>query len=136
MIEFKLKSNKSVKILKNGKEVGEIFTPSGSGHDVVDGVQICGFSEAFDFWGCGNYEGFKDIQVLFSGQRLKGKHTRASFGECVRCYMNPCACEVKRTLPNKDEKVGKWVERVDEEKEATSNPFKVKRMHEVAANQI
>lgn len=41
------------------KEVGRIFTPSGTGHDNLNAIQICGFTEAFDLWGCSEYQTFK-----------------------------------------------------------------------------
>jgi hypothetical protein len=58
-IEFELDGNQRVKIMSvdgdKRKEIGQIFTPSGSGQDVKNAIQICGFEEAFDFWGCGIY---------------------------------------------------------------------------------
>jgi hypothetical protein len=37
------------------KDIGQIFTPSGSGKINLNAIQICGFDEAFDLWGCGVY---------------------------------------------------------------------------------
>ena len=97
------------------RKVGHIFTPSGSGQDSKNAIQVCGFSEAFDLWGCaifakpkieiegmiyvrdgnGNkvYEQAKDIQLVFESE------TRQLPGfihqDCNCCYNNPCTCEVR-----------------------------------------
>jgi len=53
------------------KEVGHIITPSGSGRDTLNAIQICGFDEAFDLWGCGVFGNKetnnmqKDIQLCW-----------------------------------------------------------------------
>ena len=125
MIKFKVgKVKNEVIILKDGKNVGRIFSPSGSGRDCIDGVQICGFSEAFDYWGCGVYGGFKDIQLLYSDKKLGGQKT-TSVIECIRCYRKPCQCEVKETKFN-----------CFKSRTYKANPFKVKRSHEVVAGEI
>ncbi len=59
-IKFKQIDDEYVKILavlEDGteKDVGQIFTPSGSGETNLNAIQICGFDEAFDLWGCGVY---------------------------------------------------------------------------------
>ena len=59
-IEFKLKNKEKVDIIGindkgERKEIGHIFTPSSSGEDILNAIQICGFTEAFDLWGCGLY---------------------------------------------------------------------------------
>ena len=56
-------SKQYVAIMKGKKQVGRIFTPSGSGEDKLNAIQICGFSEAYDLWGC-VMDGYKDIQLL------------------------------------------------------------------------
>lgn len=54
-------------------EIGHIFTPSGSGETNLNAIQICGFDEAFDLWGCGVYGDVKtkqmkkDIQLCWYG---------------------------------------------------------------------
>jgi hypothetical protein len=53
------------------KEIGHIFTPSGSARDNLNAIQICGFDEAFDLWGCGVFGNKetnnmqKDIQLCW-----------------------------------------------------------------------
>jgi hypothetical protein len=71
-IHFELDSDQKV-LIKNGDElIGHIFTPAGSGEDVANAIQVCGFSEAFDLWGCGIFGGFKDIQLLFDNHGMAG----------------------------------------------------------------
>lgn len=57
-IEFELKDKEHIII--NGvdddgtkSQIGQIVTPSGSGMTNLNAIQICGFDEAFDLWGCG-----------------------------------------------------------------------------------
>ena len=56
-IEFEFIRKEKVNIIgvegKIRKLIGHIFTPSGSGEDTLNAIQICGFEEAFDLWGCG-----------------------------------------------------------------------------------
>ncbi len=93
-MKFKFKDENNIRILDdNDKEVGQIFTPAGTANKNKNCIQICGFSEAFDLWGCGPFDGFKDIQLLFDGEKMKGK-THFDFHEgCMRCYRKPCQCE-------------------------------------------
>ena len=90
---------RKVIIKQNGKEVGHIFTPSGSGNDVENAIQVCGFSQAFDLWGCGIYKGYKDIQLLFDGDIMGGQDTNCDLHECPRCFRKPCKCETKEGNP-------------------------------------
>lgn len=93
-ITFKIVNEQEVQILKDGVEVGQIFSPAGSGQMHANCVQICGFSEAFDLWGCGPYKGFKDVQLLFDGKKMEGEFTVSNFDKgCYRCYHIPCACD-------------------------------------------
>jgi len=56
-IEFEFKNKEKIDIIgihgKVRKLIGHIFTPSGSGEDTLNAIQVCGFEEAFDLWGCG-----------------------------------------------------------------------------------
>lgn len=124
-IEFELIGKQQVIIFGydeklNKKEIGRIFTPSGSSEDIINAIQVCGFSEAFDFWGCANYEmplttddrskiiyglkeekiplkQTKDIQLLFDFEanptRMWGRGK--SLDECEGCFNNPCTCDNK-----------------------------------------
>lgn len=106
---------------KHGKEIeiGRIFTPAGSGNDFKDAVQVCGFVEAYDYWGCGVYgkpikqksytdkHGIihhpvlqvKDIQLLFDKNVRYHSVAALLDGLCVRCYNEPCTCENKEGNP-------------------------------------
>lgn len=84
-----------IKIMKNNEEVGHIFTPSGSGEDIINAIQVCGFAEAFDIWGCGIYKGYKDIQLLFDEGIMGGKDINTDLTKCLRCFRQPCQCENK-----------------------------------------
>ena len=116
-LEFVLVDKKTVAIyaFKDGKnkKVGEIFTPSGSGHTIRNAIQVCGFSEAFDYWGCAVFGRLqdkekvvarlesrypediqmKDIQLKFDWE-TEPHHTQHSrMGvDCLRCYNDPCTC--------------------------------------------
>ncbi len=58
-LKFKQTDSQHIEIIavdektKKEHQVGQIFTPSGSGEDCKNAIQICGFTEAFDLWGCG-----------------------------------------------------------------------------------
>ena len=114
-MKFRLKNDKLVQVFnEEGKQVGEIFSPSGSGKTTLNAIQVCGFSEAFDLWGCGVFKGFKDIQLLFDGTKMEGNssiHHGIIEDDCMRCYRMPCQCEVK----------------ID-----GTNPFAVKRENEIS----
>ena len=87
-------NDQEIKILDDkGAEVGHIFTPSGSGRHNVNCIQVCGFTEAFDLWGCGIYKGKKDIQLLYDDVKLKGTFHEFDLDKCLRCYQDPCVCE-------------------------------------------
>lgn len=61
-ITFKQIDEQNIDILLDGKKVGHVSTPASSLHD--NSVQICGFDEAYDLWGCGIF-----------GERLPDKIT-------------------------------------------------------------
>ena len=95
------RQNASKVLIKRGDEViGHIFTPGGSGDDQMNAIQICGFTEAFDLWGCGIFKGYKDIGLLFDDGIMGGK-PHFELEKCCRCYMNPCQCENK-IIPKKE----------------------------------
>ena len=110
-IEFELENCNKIKILsfrEDGSkvEIGHIFTPAGSGEDTLNAIQICGFEEAYDLWGCGVYGekignnviAKKDIQLLFKDYiNVRSNHYNQ---ECVRCYNYPCTCEIGKKEGN------------------------------------
>ncbi len=81
------------------RKVGQIVTPSGTGRVNEGCIQVCGFEEAFDYWGCGVFSGSKshkarkDIQMMFNFDTTFGGRT--SVGECYACYNQPCTCDIK-----------------------------------------
>lgn len=139
-IKFKMVSEKEIQIVngRGNKVLGQIFTPSGSGRQNEGCIQVCGFTDAFDLWGCGvfarkmrirtkknafKFKQVKDIQLKFdrdvethhSGlyKIFKDKHgfpkPKKSIKKCERCFNHPCSC---------DDKKGK-------------NPYRVKREYDV-----
>ena len=125
-IKFKFMSEKEIAIMGIEKDkeklIGQIFTPSGSNHTTTNAIQVCGFHEAFDLWGCAVYsrpkskkdtiettynkytgktevvmEQVKDIQLQFSMETVPTKrdYSRNALDECWACYNIPCTCEIK-----------------------------------------
>jgi len=132
-IELEPVSKKEVKIMGvflNGsvrKEIGHIFTPAGTSENIKDAIQVCGFSRANDYWGCGMYgqlasvrkekvkghKGFfddfevehktfnqvRDILLQFDPRTVRHTVDDPS-GKCCRCFNKPCTCEVKKQGTN------------------------------------
>lgn len=131
-IEFKQISPTQVEIIGIGtatqdkdateveREIGCIFTPSGSSQDCVDCIQVCGFEEAFDLWGCGRYHVpscnssgeyirdkngnrvfnyARDIQLKYNWETHGASLHQNKNGDwaknCHRCFNEPCTCEIK-----------------------------------------
>lgn len=110
-MKFKQINEEKILILDDkGKEVGHIFSPSSSNNNAENCIQICGFSEAFDYWACGIYKHKKDIQLLFDDVELQGEQD-CNIDECWRCFHKPCQCENKINFENT----------------GRNNPFNVKR---------
>ncbi len=90
-ITFEQKDEKEVLIKSNGKTIGHIFTPGGTGHDKTNCIQVCGFDRAFSLWGCGIFVDDKekhkqDIQLLFNKNSIEGGTTNAFRSKCTKCY--------------------------------------------------
>lgn len=121
-IKFKLIDEKHIKIInEKGEDIGQIFCPAGSGELYNNAIQICGFEDAYDLWGCACYERpsfdeqrityktdkngkkiyeqVKDIQLRFSEESRRG-YTSENLSHCYRCYNDPCTCEVKIKTEN------------------------------------
>lgn len=94
-LTFKQISPQRLAIFNDETQVGQIFVKQDNA-EPSNVIQICGFSEAFDLWGCGPFSGSKDIQLLFDGAKMPGEFNQGHFGGCLRCYMEPCACEINR----------------------------------------
>lgn len=69
---FKQVSPEHVDILiaDTDKKVGHIFTPAGSTENVINAIQVCGFNEAFDYWGCGIFGESKENIKTHSDDKI------------------------------------------------------------------
>lgn len=106
MITFNKVSDKHIDVVLDGLNVGRIFSPSGSSYEITNAIQICGFEEAFDLWGCGLYGEIngnvkrmkKDIQLIFTPyENAEQKGLLAHMG-CERCFSAPCICTGERVV--------------------------------------
>lgn len=144
-IEFELEDKNNVRVIavQDGerKEVGHLFTPAGSGHYIKNAIQVCGFSDAYDLWGCAvfarksdkdkvvarlinNYDPYiqvKDIQLMFDFD-TEQHHTRHSkMGmDCLGCYNDPCTCDNGKFKFNENEIL-------EGKSKIRKNPYEVKR---------
>ena len=116
-IKFELKGKEEVKIIneEDGRVIGRVFIPSETMKDKPNVIQICGFSRAFELWGCGvigdnNGVPTQDIQLLFKDFKSntgKDNMEGLSFGAknilimdkrgCDRCFnkrdsLGNCKC--------------------------------------------
>lgn len=105
-IEFEFKNKEHIVILgveDNGKrsEIGRIFTPSGSAETTLNAIQVCGFDEAFNLWGCGMYgdaetkQMKKDIQLCwFKSYKLMSQEERRNI--VIGTKEHPCSLNSQR----------------------------------------
>jgi len=108
-ITFELVDEQEVKIINDGKIIGRIFTPSGTTKDMPNAIQICGFDDIFDYWGCGvfrdkNKKPKKDIQILFSEDSEQGSGKFEWLEDCGRCFYpkDKCMCWDLKPIRQKD----------------------------------
>lgn len=114
---------------KKEKIIGQIFSPAGTSQDKTNAIQVCGFSEAYDLWGCGIFskpkslntgegmhkkkyiydsqgkpimEQVKDIQLYYDDDTIKGGFD--VIPSCDICFNNPCICENEKGFTVKREK--------------------------------
>ena len=111
-LKFKMVDEKEIEIVASiqglgERKVGRIFTPSSNSRDMPNAIQICGFKEAFDLWGCGVFKHMgktrrrgkfiswdssaKDIQLLFDFNTVPSDASEV-IGSCDRCFNDPCSC--------------------------------------------
>lgn len=72
-ITFKLDNSHYITVLNHGKEVGSIWSELGKefrfpfphNNEQINKIQICGFDNCSEIWGCGRYEGKKDLVLTF-----------------------------------------------------------------------
>ncbi len=96
MIKFAQVNDTEVEIINDkGEVIGKIFSASDVANVSLNAIQVCGFSEAFDYWACGNFVHKKDIQLLFNNDLIAGEFS-SSFEDCQRCFHKPCQCEDRK----------------------------------------
>ncbi len=110
-ITFELENEQEVRIMNGDKQIGRVFTPSGTSRDVPNAIQVCGAIEIFEYWGCGvfsNKDGnpAKDIQILFEGgtkPHSSLKNFNLSTG-CGRCFFpkDKCMCWDLKLIEKED----------------------------------
>jgi hypothetical protein len=73
-ITFALESDTSVSVIRDGKQIGRVWSMNEDGtkpypHNdtpyCLNSVQICGFDKISEIWGCGPFEGKKDCVIHF-----------------------------------------------------------------------
>ncbi len=137
-LKFELKDEQNVNIIDEitRRIVGRVFTPSGTSRDKPDAIQICGFSRAFELWGCGvmgdnKGKPVQDIQLLFkdfprnSRERLWKSDEGWGFNvkdipvmnkdSCDRCFswrnsLGICSCSELKVF-KRYEDIAKWEKR-------------------------
>ncbi len=129
-ITFKLVDDQKVKIMNGDKNIGTIKTPAGTTQDKKDGVQICGCSQIFEYWGCSQFDDGKgnpkrDIQLLFEadssptkeehGRKLINGIISSNSTHCGKCFYPNDVCMCKDLTIK--EKIEKCYEAIDKNKE-------------------
>lgn len=86
-ITFKIESKHRVKIMRNKKQIGHIFSEgSYSGKNTI---QMCGFDMVTGVWSCGPFKGKKDLCVRFLPEEKEcPSHTMVPIGEAHDGYGN------------------------------------------------
>jgi len=101
-LKFDLKDNKHINIIneEDGRIVGRIYTPSGTGEYIENAIQVCGFSRAFELWGCGVFgddkgKALQDIQLSFKDFKSKTRKDMkgVNFGTKDIPIMNKDGCD-------------------------------------------
>lgn len=100
-IEFEIgKDNQEVLIKSSNKVIGRIFTPAGSGETTLNAIQVCGFEEAYDLWGCGVY----GEKVKYAEPITKEKEKR------IRSMINSDAVYMREMRPYYEDILSKGYE--------------------------
>jgi len=95
-------------LVKSGdKVIGHIFSPAGTGEDMPSAIQVCGFDDAFDLWGCGIFyddKGNPKKDIALHYNQNSNKNTLHTANSCDRCYYpkNNCKCSELRIKNRKD----------------------------------
>jgi len=115
-IKFKQHSDRLVLITnEQGKEIGRIFAPAGTSEDRLNSIQVCGFSELYDYWGCGVFSDGKDnakrdVQLWFDDDSRNEIISLDLNKTCMRCYYPKKNCQCNKF------KIGKRYEQILKEK--------------------
>ena len=120
-LEFELENKEHINIIwiegDIRKKVGRIFTPSSNGENTLNAIQICGFTDAFNLWGCGvfakevNNSYVKNKEIINNIKMIQTKDIQLIFDKDVRlnkidsissdcCFNEPCTCEIKTRYSN------------------------------------
>lgn len=99
-IKFKLEDDTHISLVDSstGTKVGQIFTPGGTCNDNGGhSIQVCGFSNIKDLWGCGVFGSKKkqalDISLLWDKDTHPQTTKSDIVTDCCRCYNKPCSCD-------------------------------------------
>src|SRR3989304_6250204 len=71
-IIFKWIDEQHIDILckESGNVIGHIFSPSGTGEVYSNAIQVCGFEEEFDLWGCGVFGERVEEKICFTEDKI------------------------------------------------------------------
>ena len=155
-IEFEMEDKKKIKIIavQDGKRkmIGHIFTPGGSGSYIKNAIQVCGFSDAVDYWGCAlfaklndkkavvnrltsnrndSYVQVKDIQLKFDFDTEPHHTKHYDMGkDCLGCYNDPCTCDNKGILRLTDDEL------LEGKGKPGKNPYELKRASDLELEEV
>lgn len=104
--EMENKEKTSVLMMRKGKIIGRVWSESDSGmlpypHQVgnigcENSIQICGFDNISEIWGCGIFEGKKDCVVSFNTKDTEyDKQRIKAYEEYVKTFFEPKVKELK-----------------------------------------
>lgn len=105
-ITFKLKSKTCVGIIRDGEQIGHMWSESKDGtlpypHDdnkvyCQNSIQLCGFDRLDGAWACGIYEGKRDLVVQFRNDKVKyTKEKLKEYEDYVKRFFETRSEEVK-----------------------------------------
>ena len=69
-ITFKPVDEQHIDIMSGDKKIGHIFSPGGTGEAYENAIQVCGFEDAYDLWGCGLFGEEGENKVFYGKEQL------------------------------------------------------------------
>ncbi len=110
-LTFDKESSTSIKVLYDGKHVGNIWSateegsmPYGSPRTGGESIQVCGFARASEVWACGIFHGTKDTVLKFNPMMNEFyKRYHKEYKE----YVDEC---FKQNKPQMIKSFGDWVD--------------------------